>query len=88
MEKTWLHHYTPEFNRQSAERISRDKPNPKRGKTQQSASKIAVSVFWYVQGIYSLVILKSSDQQQRLLHSVIYRYCLLLSLENTKHGFI
>ncbi|XP_031639731.1 protein GVQW3-like, partial [Contarinia nasturtii] len=39
MDETWLHQYTPESNRQSAEWTARDEPNPKRGKTQQSAGK-------------------------------------------------
>jgi hypothetical protein len=37
MNVTWLFYNTPESNRQSAEQIERDEPNPKRGKTQQSA---------------------------------------------------
>lgn len=51
MDETWLHHYTPESNRQSAEWTARDEPNPKRGKTQQSAGKVLASVFWDAQGI-------------------------------------
>lgn len=51
MDETWLHHYTPESNRQSAEWTSSDEPTPKRGKTQQSAGKIMASVFWDAHGI-------------------------------------
>jgi hypothetical protein len=47
MDETWLLHYTPESNRQSAEWTERDVPNPKRRKTQRSAGK----VFWDVRGI-------------------------------------
>ncbi|GFT88370.1 mariner transposase [Trichonephila clavipes] len=36
MDETWLHHFTPESNRQSAEWTARDEPTPKRGKTQKS----------------------------------------------------
>ncbi|XP_049819262.1 histone-lysine N-methyltransferase SETMAR-like [Aethina tumida] len=39
MNETWLHHFTLESNRQSAEWTAHDEPNPKRGKTQQSAGK-------------------------------------------------
>ncbi|GFU79291.1 putative DD34D transposase [Trichonephila clavipes] len=46
MEETWLHHFTPESNRQSAEWTARDEPTPKCGKMQKSASKVMVSVFW------------------------------------------
>jgi hypothetical protein len=33
MDETWLLHYTPESNQQSAEWTEHDEPNPKRGKT-------------------------------------------------------
>jgi histone-lysine N-methyltransferase SETMAR len=51
MDETWLHWYTPESNRQSAEWTAYDEPNPKRGKTQQSAGKVMASVFWDAHGI-------------------------------------
>lgn len=51
MDETWLHHYTPESNRQSAEWTERDEPTPKRGKTQRSAGKVMASVFWDAHGI-------------------------------------
>ncbi|XP_047129544.1 histone-lysine N-methyltransferase SETMAR-like [Hydra vulgaris] len=51
MDETWLHHHTPESNRQSAEWTARDEPTPKRGKTQQSAGKVMASVFLYTHGI-------------------------------------
>jgi hypothetical protein len=46
MDVTWLLHNTPESNRQSAEWIERDEPNPKREKMQRPAGKVMVSVFW------------------------------------------
>ncbi|GFV78241.1 putative DD34D transposase [Trichonephila clavipes] len=46
MDKTWLHHFTPESNRQSAEWTARDEPTPKCGKTQKSVVKVMASVFW------------------------------------------
>ncbi|QQP42126.1 Putative DD34D transposase, partial [Caligus rogercresseyi] len=49
MDETWLHHFTPESNRQSAEWIAYHEPNPKRGK--QSAGKVMASVFWDAHGI-------------------------------------
>jgi hypothetical protein len=51
MDETWMPHYTPEYNRQSAEWTERDEPNPKRGKTQRAAGKVMASVFWIVRGI-------------------------------------
>lgn len=51
MDETWIHHYTPESNRQSAEWTGREEPKPKRGKMQQSAGKVMASVFWDAHGI-------------------------------------
>jgi len=51
MDETWLHHYTPESKRQSAEWTAVDEPNPKQGKTQQSAGKVMASVFWDANGV-------------------------------------
>jgi len=51
MDETWIHHYTPESNRQSAEWTGRGEPKPKRGKMQQSAGKVMASVFWDARGI-------------------------------------
>eukprot|EP00096_Caligus_rogercresseyi_P015552 TRINITY_DN79_c0_g1_i9.p1 TRINITY_DN79_c0_g1~~TRINITY_DN79_c0_g1_i9.p1 ORF type:complete len:174 (-),score=1.84 TRINITY_DN79_c0_g1_i9:515-1036(-) len=59
MDETWLHHFTPESNRQSAEWTAYDEPNPKRGKTQQSAGKVMASVFWDAHEIYRIVSQKS-----------------------------
>mgnify|MGYP003416975832 FL=1 len=58
MDETWLHHFTPESNRQSAEWTARDEPTPKRGKTQKSAGKILASVFWDTHGIIFIDYLK------------------------------
>ncbi|GFV09445.1 putative DD34D transposase [Trichonephila clavipes] len=46
MDETWLHHFTLESNRQSAEWTARDEPTPKCGKTQKSVGKVMASVFW------------------------------------------
>lgn len=51
MDETWLHHYTPESNRQSASWTASDEPRPQRPKTQQSAGKVMASVFWDAHGI-------------------------------------
>lgn len=58
MDETWLHHFTPESNRQSAEWTAGDEPNPKRAKTQQSAGKVMASVFWDANGIIFIDYLK------------------------------
>ena len=51
MNEKWLHYFTLESNRQSAEWTARDEPIPKRGKTQRSADKVMASVVWDVHGI-------------------------------------
>ena len=51
MDETWLHHFTPESNRQSAKWTAYDEPTPKRGKTQRFAGKVMSSAFWDAHGI-------------------------------------
>jgi len=51
MDETWIHHFTPESKRQSAEWRAARKSRPKRSKTQQSAGKVLASVFWDAQGM-------------------------------------
>ncbi|XP_054734619.1 histone-lysine N-methyltransferase SETMAR-like [Anastrepha obliqua] len=51
LDKTWIHHFTPESNRQSAEWHEAGENRPKRPKTLQSAGKIMTSVFWDAHGI-------------------------------------
>uniref|UniRef100_A0A2S2QFV8 Mariner Mos1 transposase n=1 Tax=Sipha flava TaxID=143950 RepID=A0A2S2QFV8_9HEMI len=51
MDETWIHHHTPESNRQSAEWTVAGEPRPKRPKSQKSAGKVMASVFWDAQGI-------------------------------------
>ncbi|GFY35013.1 mariner Mos1 transposase [Trichonephila clavipes] len=58
MDETWLHHFSPESNRQSAEWTARDEPTPKRGKTQKSAGKVMASLFWDIHGIIFIDYLK------------------------------
>ena len=51
MDETWIHHFTPESNRQSAEWHAAGKSHAKRPKAQTSAGKVLASVFWDAQGI-------------------------------------
>ena len=44
MDETWIHHYTPESNRQSAEWTAKGKNCSKRSKTQISTGKVLASV--------------------------------------------
>ena len=51
MDETWIHHFTPESKRQSAEWRAAAESRPKRPKTQQSADKVMTSGFWDAHGI-------------------------------------
>ena len=51
MDETWIHHFTPESNWQSAEGTAAGESRPKWPKTQRSAGQILASVFWDAQGI-------------------------------------
>ena len=51
IDETWIHYYTPESNRQSAEWLQADESRPKCPKTQRLAGKVMASVFWDARGI-------------------------------------
>ncbi|KAK2581556.1 hypothetical protein KPH14_005207 [Odynerus spinipes] len=51
MDETWIHYYTPESKRSSAEWTAVGESRPKRPKTQISAGKVMASVFWDAHGI-------------------------------------
>ena len=51
VDEIYIHHFTPESNRQSAEWTAAGESRPKRPKTQTSAGKFLASVFWDAQGI-------------------------------------
>jgi len=45
-DETWVHHYDPENKRQSMECRHKESPQPKKFKTQASAGKVMLTVFW------------------------------------------
>jgi len=45
-DETWVHHYDPEKKRQSMEYRHKESPQPKKFKTQASAGKVMLTVFW------------------------------------------
>ena len=51
IDETWIHHLTPESNRQSAARTVAGERRLKRPKRQTSAGKVLASIFWNAQGI-------------------------------------
>ena len=60
MDKTWIHHYTPETKRSSAEWTAAGESRLKRPKTQQWAGKVMASVFWDAHGILFIDYLEKS----------------------------
>ena len=51
MDETWIHHYTPETKRSSAEWTAAGESHPKPPKTRLWAGKVMVSIFWDAHGI-------------------------------------
>ncbi|XP_020290881.1 uncharacterized protein LOC109858229 [Pseudomyrmex gracilis] len=51
MDEIWIHHFTLESNRQSAEWTAASERHPKQPKTQTSAGKVLASVFWDAQDL-------------------------------------
>ena len=51
IDETWIHHFTPESNQQSAVWTAAGESCPKWPKTQTSAGKVLASVCWDAQGI-------------------------------------
>ena len=76
MDKEWIHHFTLESNRQSAEWTATGESHPKQPKIQTSASKILASVFWDAQCILFIDYLK----KERTINSK-YQIVLLVYLK-------
>ena len=57
----WIHHFTPESNRQSAEWTAAGESRPKRPKTQTAAGKVMASVFWDSHGILFIDYLEKGE---------------------------
>lgn len=51
VDKTWIHHYTPETKEQSKQWISTGERAPKKAKTTISAGKVMATVIWDADGI-------------------------------------
>ena len=62
MDETWIHHYTPETKRSSAEWIAAGESRPKRRKTQQWAGKVMASLFWDAHGIFFIIYLEEGKK--------------------------
>ena len=51
VDATWIHHYTPESREGSKQWVKPGETASKRPKTQQSAGKVMVNVFWDTHGV-------------------------------------
>jgi histone-lysine N-methyltransferase SETMAR len=51
MDKTWIHHYTPESKQQSKQWTEASCSAPKKTSLVPSAGKVMASVFWDAEGI-------------------------------------
>ena len=76
IDETWIHHFTPESNRQSAEWTAAGESRPKWPKMQTSAGKVLASVFWDVQGI----LFPNYLEKERTINSEYY-IALLMRLK-------
>ena len=54
VDETWVHYYEPENKAQRRQSVGPGSPRPKKFKTQPSAGKVMVTVFWDVQGVIML----------------------------------
>jgi histone-lysine N-methyltransferase SETMAR len=60
VDKTWIHHYTPETKEQSKQWVPSGESAPKKAKTVPSARKVMATVFWDSQGIMLINYLEKS----------------------------
>ena len=68
MDETWIHHFTPESNWQSAKWTAASESCLKQLKMQISAVKVLASIFWNIQGILLLNYL----EKKRTINSEYY----------------
>ena len=54
VDETWVHYYEPENKAQSRQWVGPGSPRPKKFKTQPSAGKVMVTVFWDAKGVIML----------------------------------
>ena len=64
MDETWLHHYTPETKRWSAEWTAASESRPMRPKLQNRAGKVMTSIFWDAHGILFIDYLEKGKRKK------------------------
>ena len=68
-DETWVHHYDPENKRQSMEYRHKESPQPKKFKTQVSAGKVMLTVFFGIRNMLFLqIFLKRNNNKLSMLH--------------------
>ena len=68
MDKTWVHHFTPEIKEQSKQWTERGESYSKKARTVPSAGKAMASGFWNARGIIFIDYLqKKKNNQWRVL---------------------
>lgn len=72
-DETWVHHFEPESKRQSMEWKHTSSPVKKKFKTQASAGKVMLTVFWDAQG----AVLCDYLEEQRTINSQYYSDMLM-----------
>ena len=83
MDEIWIHHFTLESNRQSAEWIAVGESHSKQPNMQTSAGKVLAAIFWDAQGILFINYL----DKERTINSKYYRALLVhLKEEIVKNG--
>ena len=80
MDETWIHHFTQESYRQSAEWTAAGESHPKWPKMQTSTGKVLASVFWDAQGILFIDYLEKG----RAINSKYYIALLVCLKEEIK----
>jgi len=73
MDETWIHHYTLESKRHTAEWKATGESRPKRLKTQMSACKVLASIFWSAHDILYV----NCFQKRRTINSKYYMALLV-----------
>ena len=84
MDKTWIHHYTPESNWQSAKWTAKGENRPKRPKTQMSAGKVLTYVFWDAHGILFIDYLEKGRTTIANIKRFSNRDITILSMNKTQ----
>ena len=68
-DETLVHYYEPENKAQSRQWVGPGSPRPKKFKTQPSAGKVMVTVFWHAKGVIMLDFLPKRSTITRVYYA-------------------